>query len=272
MKRPLRAEAGEAGLSRRKRLEHKTLPSPIVGVLVLLLLIVGLVGGAYLGFWIWVETGPRPVRAPNVVGIEEQAAIRLLQNAGLTPEVAERRYDENTRRGVVLSMRPPPNKLVRQRRKAFLVVGLGSVWTRVPNVTEMSVARAEQLLAAAELKLGTQREEYSDKIPVGYVISHSPGPGARARRGSLVDLVMSRGASPRGVAQKMRKSARVDVDLPLEGQWQEVRIMVQDDTGTRLAYHGWHMPGSRVAKTVTGMGAVTVRVYVGGQLVQERTL
>jgi hypothetical protein len=260
------------GLSRRKRLEHKTLPSPIFGVLLLLVMIAGLAGGAYLAFWIWVETGPRTARVPNVVGIEEQAAVRLLQNAGLIPEVAERRYDENTRRGVVLSMRPPPNKLVRQRRKAFLVVGLGSVWTRVPNVTEMSGARAEQLLAAAELELGRQREEYSDKIPVGYVISHSPGPGARARRGSLVDLVMSRGPAPAGATEKMRKSARVGVELPLQGQWQEVRIMVQDDTGTRLAYHGWHMPGSRVLKTVTGIGTVTVRVYVGGQLVEERTL
>jgi serine/threonine-protein kinase len=238
----------------------------------LVVLVAGLVAAAYIAFWAWVVTGPKSVRVPNVVGIEDRAAVRMLQDAGLVPEVAEQRYDEDTGRGVVLSVKPPPNKVVRQGRKALLIVSLGSVWTRVPNLTEMSVSRAKELLAAGELELGRQREEYSDKVPVGYTISHSPGPGARARRGSRVDLIVSRGPVPEGVVERTRRSARVVVDLPPEGPWQEVRIMVQDDTGTRLAYHGWHMPGSKFTRTVSGTGTVTVRVYVGGQLVEERTL
>jgi hypothetical protein len=63
----------------------------------------------------------------------------------------------------------------------------------VPNVRGRTVAAAQRLLAARSCRTGAVKRAYSAKVKAGRVISQEPAAGKSLRRGSKVDLVVSRG-------------------------------------------------------------------------------
>lgn len=76
--------------------------------------------------------------------------------------------------------------------------GVGSWWwmsgrfTTVPTATALNETKAREAASANDLEVAT-REEYSETVPVGVVISTDPGAGERLLRGGTVTLVMSLG-------------------------------------------------------------------------------
>jgi eukaryotic-like serine/threonine-protein kinase len=66
----------------------------------------------------------------------------------------------------------------------------------VPNVKRKTVAQARRLLASKRCALGRIKRAYSTKVRRGRIISQSLRPGARVRRGTRVNVVVSRGKRP----------------------------------------------------------------------------
>jgi hypothetical protein len=64
----------------------------------------------------------------------------------------------------------------------------------VPNVVSMTLANAENAIVVAELAVGLIINSYSDTVPAGIVISHSPAVGIVAPRGAPVSIVVSIGS------------------------------------------------------------------------------
>lgn len=64
----------------------------------------------------------------------------------------------------------------------------------VPDVRGLSEASARAKLEAAKLKVGRITEEYSDRVPIGSVISQSEEPGDKVSKGAKIKLVISLGA------------------------------------------------------------------------------
>ena len=79
---------------------------------------------------------------------------------------------------------PPPPPVVRPPAVVRCVV---------PNVKRKTVAQARRLLAAKRCALGRIKRAYSTKVKKGRIISQSRRPGARLRRGTRVNVLVSRG-------------------------------------------------------------------------------
>jgi eukaryotic-like serine/threonine-protein kinase len=63
----------------------------------------------------------------------------------------------------------------------------------VPNVKGKTLTQARRLLAAKRCALGRVSRAYSAKVKRGRIISQSKRPGARFRRGTKVNVLVSRG-------------------------------------------------------------------------------
>jgi hypothetical protein len=63
----------------------------------------------------------------------------------------------------------------------------------VPNVKGKTLAAARAAIVAARCAVGHVTRAASKKIPKGHVIAQSPAPGKHLKRGSKVNLVVSRG-------------------------------------------------------------------------------
>jgi len=178
----------------------------------------------------------------------------------------------------VLEAEPPPERLVRAGRLVRLTLSSGSRWSVVPDVRDMSIDRARALLRKAGLSVGRERAVYDSKVPVGYVVSQVPDSGEQVPRSMGVDLSVSKGAAPvvtevaPPVAPDTERTRDVQFVVPPGAGLQEVQITVQDAQGERTVYKLIHEPGDEIVKTVSGKGPhVTVKVYLSGEVMQERT-
>jgi len=84
----------------------------------------------------------------------------------------------------------------------LVVAGLGVAWsagvlggqsTPVPDVRSMTRANAQIALQDAGFTVGSVKEDFSDSVKTGAVVSQSTKPNATAKNGSAVDLVLSKG-------------------------------------------------------------------------------
>jgi len=67
--------------------------------------------------------------------------------------------------------------------------------TPVPNLVGLQLDRASAQLADQGLRVRHQRgtDRFSEQVPAGRVVEQRPGAGSIAKRGGVVDLVLSRG-------------------------------------------------------------------------------
>lgn len=131
--------------------------------------------------------------------------------------------------------------------------GVGSWWwmsgrfTTVPTANALNETKAREAASANDLEVAT-REEYSETVPVGVVISTDPGAGERLLRGGTVTLVMSLGPErypmvevvglERAAAEKLLTDSHLAVGKVTESFSEEVPegqvISASQDVGASL--------------------------------------
>ena len=138
------------------------------------------------------SAGPPPVDLPGVVGKTEADARAALDggSAGFVV-TTEHRTDETVTAGLVVAQQPadrqgPPGSEV------HLVISDGPAPVEVPNVVGETYDEASKALTAKRFKV-SRVDEYSDTVPAGQVIRHTPVKGAEAPRDSTVTVVVSKG-------------------------------------------------------------------------------
>ena len=96
------------------------------------------------------------IAVPDVSGMFEEEAGKVLADAGLKYEVLDYKYDNMMVEGGIIEQKPKPGSYVKDGRKIYLTLNSGKVPTRaVPDVADNSSLRAaESRLTAAGFKLG----------------------------------------------------------------------------------------------------------------------
>lgn len=258
----------------------------LIGIFVLGLLMIG----AFFGLVISLTSAPNQVTVPSdLINLPKDRAVATLQKLGLKAEIV----DEYSTRplGVVIRTDPKGGTEIRMGKAVTLLVSKGPEPIKVPTVVDKDLATAKKLLAAAGLKLGGSKGEYSDVIDKGHVISQNPAGEAEAQKGAEVSLVVSKGPAPEetpstvdvqpdtdqnpdgtqpeqpqgeGTEKAPEPNPDASADLPASKNEvafpissrasgpQHVRIVVTNEDGTEVtAYEQEHKPGDQVSQTVT---------------------
>ena len=254
-------------------------PSPWWGVLTLILILGSLIGLGYGALRIWQYTAPKDVKLQSVVGMDRRAAVDILQRLGLSPRIAQEQHSEKVPEGQVMAMRPEAGRIVKQGRAVDLLVSLGSAYTTVPDVTGITRLKARQMVTTAKLSVSREVEAYDDSAPADYVIWQKPPAKSRVPKGSKVQLRISGGPRPSyGLLEEPptgpaeHKYADVNVEVPDDGEHHQVKVVVWDDEGQRVAYDRRLFGGATLRRRVRGLGSVTIQVFVDDELVEQRTL
>jgi serine/threonine-protein kinase len=100
----------------------------------------------------------------------------------------------------VLRQDPPAGTIVREGKTIRVVVAQGGQTVLAPAVIGLPLRNAEMMLRQSQLALGEVSESYSLKQDKGMVLSQDPKAEASVERDALINLVVSGGAPPAGVA------------------------------------------------------------------------
>jgi eukaryotic-like serine/threonine-protein kinase len=245
---PRRPPPPEYGYEEPPRKRRRFLP----WLLVLLLLAAAGIAGWYVYNQIQEQLEARePVGVPNVVGLEEERAVRLIENAELEPNV-EREPSSDVQRGFVISQSPGAGVRIQKGDQVTIVVSSGPRQVEVPSVVGMNVDRAIQELDDAGLDWRTV--EVFSEAPVNEVFRQNPQAGQTVDEGTRVTLRVSRGVETAvvpDVLDQSEQSARQE--LQAEGFEVQVNQAPSDESEEGLVSAQDPNPGveAPVGSTVT---------------------
>ncbi|HIT76246.1 MAG TPA: Stk1 family PASTA domain-containing Ser/Thr kinase [Candidatus Avipropionibacterium avicola] len=174
------------------------------GVLALLLVLV-LAGGAAISGW-WVVTN-RPIAVPRVANLDQDQASTALADARLEVTLGDREFSETVPKGKVIRTDPEAGAELPPGSPVTLVVSRGPERYEVPPLVGEKLTDVKAALTANKLKLGKVTEVWDEKVAKGVVIKASGKPGDKVRRGTTIDLTVSKGREPIEIADWTGKSA-----------------------------------------------------------------
>jgi beta-lactam-binding protein with PASTA domain/tRNA A-37 threonylcarbamoyl transferase component Bud32 len=205
---------------------------------------------------LWVNKGQTLVWLPEITGTTERDAQITLETRGFQVKILKE-YSEDIPAGHVIRQLPAGDQNYPKGSTVTLVVSKGPAPrdVPVPSLIGLSIEQAKIALDAVGLVLGEPSEEYSDKEQ-GVIIRQTIEPGTMVRKGDVVDVVVSSGPEPQKV--------RFEVHEP-----GEVKVVIQDTTGTRVVYQQMHQAGDRVEVPVQVLVPGVIQVFFQGQLVES---
>lgn len=132
------------------------------------------------------------VTVPDVSGMEEGVARDRMVAAGLEPTSTLKPSPKP--KGTVVSQTPAAGTTVEKGDGVALVVSKGPAVKGVPNVVGMPAADATAALTEAGFE--SKATQAFAQQPKGIVAKQTPKPGAKAKKGAVVTLVVSKGRKP----------------------------------------------------------------------------
>jgi beta-lactam-binding protein with PASTA domain/tRNA A-37 threonylcarbamoyl transferase component Bud32 len=139
-----------------------------------------------------VSKGPERYDVPQLVGRSQAEAQQQVSDARLTVGTVRKAFSDSVPQGQVISTSPPANTSVKRATPVALVISAGRQPIRLADWTGQPVGKAVKAMTDAKLRVDATRQDFSDTVPKGSVISQSPASGTLFK-GDLVTLVVSRG-------------------------------------------------------------------------------
>lgn len=139
------------------------------------------------------SSAPSKVSVPNVVGLQQAAAVRRLESAGLRALV---KYVSSSKpSGQVVGQNPGAGTSVAKGSRVTLAVSVGPGSTTrvaVPDVVGQDEQQATTTLQDAGFEVQVVTIDTGDPSQEGTVVDEQPAGGSRAPQGSLVTIYVSR--------------------------------------------------------------------------------
>lgn len=134
---------------------------------------------------------PDQVQAPDLIGLSQEEARRLVEEAGLQFAVVGERHDPAIPALNVITQTPPAGQMVGQGETIGVVISQGPNFVSVPAVEGLPITAAEPGLR--EMGLGISQKGVWSKEAEGVILSQDPPPGSIVSEGSAVTLIVSSG-------------------------------------------------------------------------------
>lgn len=242
------------------------------GVLLALLLTLLVAAAAFAGWFFGAGPGAL-VAVPDVSNTSVEAAGARLGEEGLrytTDEV----YDEVVAAGLAIGTEPGAAEEIRRFQPVTLLVSRGPELFAVPNVIQRTQEDAGEQLTDAGLAVGTVTEEFSEDIPAGQVLAQVPAADAELRRGTPVDLTVSKGPAPvevpavAGLSQDeaVKRIEAAGLEAAVEPERVNSRDIAKGSVAVQSPEGGLLERGGTVTLTISdGPRMVQVPSYVGKQ-------
>ena len=157
------------------------------------------------GWYTLVGPGSRIV-IPSTVGGSYDEAISALTPLGLTNVIIEKRFDEEIAAGKIIESNPPGGGRVDTGGEVTLVISKGAERYTIAALVGLTPQAAAAAITKSPLTVGITSEVFSNKIPKGFVISTDPEAGAKVKRDSVINIVVSKGVETIALASYVGKS------------------------------------------------------------------
>jgi serine/threonine-protein kinase len=131
------------------------------------------------------------VQAPDLVGLSQGEARRLVEEAGLQLAVVGERHDSSVPALNIIAQTIPAGQMVGEGETVGIVISQGPNFVTVPAVERLLITTAEPGLK--EMGLDISRKDVWSKEAEGAILSQDPPAGSIVSEGSVITLIVSSG-------------------------------------------------------------------------------
>ena len=143
--------------------------------------------------FLYISMGERTDTMPNLSEYVYENAVFMLEAMELDLHpLQEQEFSDEIAKGRVIRTDPEAGSTLVKGQVVTVYVSKGRESVELPDFKNMPLASALQKLKDLDLK-AAPREDFSDTIAVGSVISQSPAPNTEVEPGTTVTLVVSKG-------------------------------------------------------------------------------
>ncbi|MEG1255243.1 Stk1 family PASTA domain-containing Ser/Thr kinase [Clostridium sp.] len=138
-----------------------------------------------------VSLGPKELGVPDVVKLGKSVAQDYIVNLGLKVGAITEEYSEEIAEGAVMKTNPIGGTKVKKGDVVDIVISKGSKikYAKVPNLINITVKEAEQVLAVSNLKLGTTNAVITDdKSKDGKIFNQSINEGTKVQENEAINI------------------------------------------------------------------------------------
>ena len=189
----------------------------VVKVSLYLVILLGIIGVLIIFVVIprWVRT--EEVLVPNIIGKTYYEAVRDLDKVGLRPAKKIQGVSSDAPKGEIVSQDPEANFRIKYYQPVTITVSIGAELAPVPSVIGRSQDAAFDALKTAGFRPSHVAYVHSETYLQDTVIAQTPSEGGGQRRGSLVNLLVSRGPMPQSIQlSNFQEQPATDVLVALE--------------------------------------------------------
>ncbi|MDQ4090825.1 MAG: PASTA domain-containing protein, partial [Actinomycetota bacterium] len=168
------------------------------------LLVIALLGGGGAGAYLLVGEQVPSHPLPDVTSRDRATAEGALRAVRFVP-VVEERFIDATQPGIVTEQNPKAGTTadgkpitLKEGKTVTLVVSKGPPPTPIPDLTDLTEAKARAEIEKVGHVVGTVDKPYSETVEAGIVMAWT-GKGESPPKGAKVDLTVSAGPAPRTV-------------------------------------------------------------------------
>lgn len=220
-----------------------------------------------------VSTGASQEKCPDLRGKNVADVPFVIQKAGFQMGQHSNLYSETVAEKAIIAQYPEAGTLAPRNGKIDLLVSLGKgrYAIKAPSLTGHRVEAARAALDRLGLRLGDVGYRTQAGQPDFTVLEQEPKPGVNLGPGAVVTLIVNRNEAAEEPATEGKVQIVKFVVPPGSGP-REVKMWLQDETGTREIYRNTHYPTEEIDVSVTGIGKSKVLIYLDNSLFDEREL
>jgi len=140
------------------------------------------------------------IAVPQVVGMTLEEANKTLLDSGLVMSIKARKYDDEMEKDRIISQKPAEGLKVKKKAKIEVTVSDGPEELKVPDLVGKKISDARIAITNAGFETGLVDEKHDDRYEAGIVMSQEPVYGSNAKKGSTINLMVSKGPAPERVS------------------------------------------------------------------------
>mgnify|MGYP000179528151 CR=1 FL=1 len=205
---------------------------------------------------------------PDVIGMQEEEAIRMLKERKLDYNILDRVFD-TAPAGQVIDQNPKGGQRVKTNRPPVdLIISKGPRASTVPSIIGKTEQEGIALLQNSGFEAGRIIRQYSDEVPEGIIMDQNPRAGLTLSEGEMINFTVSLGPELVDVPNLIGKTLE-EAEQTLKSLNVRYKISERNDSAPKNTVieqkpkpHEAMEPGSTVEIVVSSGPAQTKRIVI----------
>jgi len=197
----------------------------------------------------------------------------ILQSSGFKLGNKSYIYSDEIKKDCVVTQYPSGDSMVPAETPVNVLISLGKSKHPiiVPKLVGFRVEAARIALEKLGLRLGSVGYRSKSDVENFVVLTQEPSEYSKVAPGTRINLIVNRknNGSSTDIGQKVEI---VKFVVPPGTGPREVKMWLQDETGTREIYRNTHYPTEEIDVTVSGVGKMKVLIYLDNTFYNEINL